>query len=213
MLGSIFRNNEKVFKRTSVGKSEGNTAQQMLVTCEKINSSGSIEPNFPRFTDQFSLRCEISCIYCSGIVFKTISLTIKPRVFGSFAVRKLCSNKAFMRKITIGIWDFEPISREGTVREKGIQGVVYEERWIGHSRISVVVSQISSIWLRYFASYFQINFLQVNKIITVTGDFKFKHWSIGWIDRSNFLIKSVFKSNQKRLFFKQIQRAMGSFIG
>ena len=32
----------------------------MLITCEKINSSGSIESNFPRFTDQFSLRCEIN---------------------------------------------------------------------------------------------------------------------------------------------------------
>ena len=110
---------------------------------------------------------------------------------------KYCSNKAFMCKITSGIWDFESISREGTVREKGIQGVVYEERWIRHSK-----SQISSIWLRYFASYFQINFLQVNKIITFTGDFKFKHWSIRWIDRSNFLIESVFQKNQKRVVFQ-----------
>ena len=118
-----------------------------------------------------------------------------------------------MRKITIGIWDFESISREGTVREKGIQGVVYEERWIRHCRISVVVSQISSTWLRYFASYFQINFLQVNKIITVTGDFKFKHWSIRWIDRSNFLIKSVFKSNQKRLFSNKSRELWVASLG
>ena len=71
--------------RTSLGKSEGKNAQQMIVTCKKINSSGS-KPNFPRFTDQFSLRCEISCIYCSGTIFKTISLTLKPWVLGSFAI-------------------------------------------------------------------------------------------------------------------------------
>ena len=41
---------------------------------------------------------------------------------------QFCSNKAFMRKTTMGICDFESIGREGTVREKRIQGVVYEER-------------------------------------------------------------------------------------
>ena len=39
-------------------------------------------------------------------------------VFYFFAVRKVCSNKVFIRKITIGISDFESISRKSLVREK-----------------------------------------------------------------------------------------------
>ena len=58
MLRSIFRYNEKVFMRASVGKSEGNTAQQMLVK------------GLLRFAHQFSLRFEKSCVYPMGLFSK-----------------------------------------------------------------------------------------------------------------------------------------------
>ena len=92
----------KKFKRESAEKSDSIAAHKIFVTGEKINSSGSIEPNFPQFEDQFRLRCKITCIYRNGIVHRHLSQreSLAPLLFeNSVSIKFSCAKILMAFKI------------------------------------------------------------------------------------------------------------------
>ena len=106
--------------------------------------------------------------------FKTVYLTFELLDFDSFASRKIRFKKILVLNFTIGIGDFEFISTEVTVREKGIWrvGTANPTQWNQCFRIS------DQLYLPVLLCIvFQTDFLQKENV-TLTGDHKIKHWSI-----------------------------------
>ena len=85
-----------------MGKSDGIADQQIFVTGEKINSSGSIEQNFPQFEKQFWLRCKTTCIHRNVIVLKTIFLTSSNESLAPLLLKISVLKKFVVQKNTIG---------------------------------------------------------------------------------------------------------------
>ena len=113
MLRRIFRYNKKFFKRVSVGKSNGNTDQQMLVTGKKSQLQGV-------------LKIKLPWICGPVLVEKWNQLHLSQR-------------DCFHINIP-DTWAISPWLLYCYKNMFQIQEIVYEERWIRQIRISVVVS-------------------------------------------------------------------------